>query len=226
MDDNTEVRLTAEQEAWRREIEAIRVDALVHFARASGILPDDGFKAVVISGLRKPPMNKWGEIDLAALKRRFALALPKKKPPMLMAMIAPWVDAITLLRQVSKRAESAVARDERTNPRPPGWGTDDYNAAFDYFLSKLYEAYAELLSVPDGKTQSGAPGRRRDSWNQKAIDRLLDGEDDKAVRADWCNDYASGTGQHPSQTEDGEEKTWRKRVWEPYLREKGAKGAK
>jgi hypothetical protein len=61
------------------------------------------------------------------------------------------------------------------------------------------------------------PGRKPDSWNQAAIDRLLRGDAVDDVRAEWRVAYTQGTNIAPATTPDGEEKTWQKRVWRPYL---------
>lgn len=65
----------------------------------------------------------------------------------------------------------------------------------------------------------GTPGRRRDPWNERAIVRLLAGEDEHIVKADWRAEFEEETKQDLDQTSDGPERTWRKRVWEPYRTE-------
>jgi NADH:ubiquinone oxidoreductase subunit len=88
----------------------------------------------------------------------------------------------------------------------------------EFIADDAQELTRELLA-----SARGAGGRPRDPWNQRAVDRLLAGEDRNIVRADWCADYEAEINVHPRATEDGEERTWQRRVWEPYQRAKRAK---
>ena len=65
-------------------------------------------------------------------------------------------------------------------------------------------------------------GPKRNPWNQAAIDRLLKGDPEDEVRAEWRIAYTKGTGCAPKDTTDGEDKTWKKRVWESYRKLAGA----
>jgi hypothetical protein len=70
------------------------------------------------------------------------------------------------------------------------------------------------------------PGRTRDSWNQRAIDRLLAGEKKEVVKADWRVEYERENNVNLDQTTNGEAKTWHMRVWEPYRRSQRSQRSK
>lgn len=86
------------------------------------------------------------------------------------------------------------------------WGGPDYG-----YIDRSEEAAAATRVAP-----TAIVGRRRDPWNQRAINRLLEREDQDAVFADWITEYTEGTGGSPAETEAGESSTWYKRVWMPY----------
>lgn len=84
------------------------------------------------------------------------------------------------------------------------WGEDG--------VKDLTESAPPITAMP----MRGKLGRPRDPWNRKAIDRLLAGDDPEQVRKEWRAEFETEIKMNLDQTSDGEEKTWQRRVWEPY----------